>query len=207
MVVDLGSHRGEFALELVQRFGAQCHAVEASPLLFEQISGEAGLHRHLMAMAGHDGEVAFFLSSLPESSSIHEGVPDSHPINARAVTLDTFLAQAGIQFVDLLKVDIEGAEQALMSSAADTTLLRVGQISIEFHDFLGFSAPEEVRAIRRRLRRLGFFELRVSRDNSNCLFVQRRVVGLTLPQLMVARYVERNLKGLRRVLRRRRATT
>jgi hypothetical protein len=48
--------------------------------------------------------------------------------------LDTLLAIADIQHVDILKVDIEGAELELFKSRPDHWLDRVNMVIVETHD-------------------------------------------------------------------------
>ena len=45
-----------------------------------------------------------------------------------------FLAQHGLKSVDLLKLDIEGAELELLSAL--TSPSNIAQITVEFHDFM-----------------------------------------------------------------------
>jgi len=57
----------------------------------------------------------------------------------------------------LLKIDIEGAEEAVFNSTSDATLCKVKHTTIEFHDFRPASiSTEEVNKITNRLKRLGF---------------------------------------------------
>jgi hypothetical protein len=93
------------------------------------------------------------------------------------ITLETFLNNQRIELVDLLKIDIEGAEEAVFNSTRDTTLCNVKQISIEFHDFMpGSISTEEVNKITNRLKRLGFICLPFSymlfgMESSDFLFI------------------------------------
>ena len=73
------------------------------------------------------------------------------------ITLETFLNNPRIELVDLLKIDIEGAQEAIFNSTRDATLCQVKHSTIEFHDFLpGSISSEEVKKITNRLKRLGF---------------------------------------------------
>ncbi len=53
--------------------------------------------------------------------------------SVRAATLDELLKENGVDVVDLLKLDIEGAEKEVFESSA-TWIGRVGAIAIEVHD-------------------------------------------------------------------------
>ncbi len=71
-------------------------------------------------------------------------------LKAEAVTLADL---AGGRDIDLLKLDIEGAEASVLSAARDEDLLRIGAIVIEVH---GQHDPFAADRIRNRLTRLGF---------------------------------------------------
>jgi FkbM family methyltransferase len=63
--------------------------------------------------------------------------PDKSPINqVKAVTVPGIMKSLGVNHIDILKVDIEGAEYELFKSGADAWLGAVGQIVIELHDRL-----------------------------------------------------------------------
>jgi len=59
--------------------------------------------------------------------------------------LPTLLDQAGINKVDILKIDIEGAELELFSNGTDEWLQRIGLIIIETHDRFRPGSEEAVR--------------------------------------------------------------
>ena len=52
------------------------------------------------------------------------------------LTLKLFMAKCGIETADLIKVDIKGAELNMFEACSDELLSRVGQFSVEFHDFI-----------------------------------------------------------------------
>jgi len=52
----------------------------------------------------------------------------------RAVTVPALLRQLGIEYIDILKLDIEGAERELFKEGTESWLGSVGQIIIELHD-------------------------------------------------------------------------
>jgi FkbM family methyltransferase len=63
----------------------------------------------------------------------------------RALTMDGLLLELGSERVDLLKVDIEGAEKEVFGSGATAWTERVGLIAIEIHDWLREGCGEMVR--------------------------------------------------------------
>lgn len=63
----------------------------------------------------------------------------------QACTLDEVLAHCGIEFVDLLKIDIEGSEKEVFE-CSEAWIGRVGVIVIELHDSLKAGCSEAVHA-------------------------------------------------------------
>lgn len=120
------------------------------------------------------------------------------------LTLDRFLERAGATRIDLLKVDIEGAELGMFESSAGATLLAVKQIAVEFHDFIDTSARTRMRVadIKRLLRQLGFAQISFSRDNTDLLFLNRSLINVSALEVVRLTYVTRNFKGIQRAIHR-----
>src|SRR5262249_12045121 len=55
--------------------------------------------------------------------------------SVEAVTVDTLMTRYGLDFVDLLRVDIEGAEQEVFADVS-RWIHKVGTIGVELHDRL-----------------------------------------------------------------------
>ncbi len=51
-----------------------------------------------------------------------------------AISISTLMAQFNIKFIDILKIDIEGAEKELFSQNYEPWLSKTGLIAIELHD-------------------------------------------------------------------------
>jgi FkbM family methyltransferase len=182
VVIDAGANVGGFSRGMVDRFGCLCYAVEPVPELFARIPEEPRVRRFPLALGGADGEVVLHLSGNPEANSVHAGIAAGFGSRGTLVadlsSLDGFLARAGLQGADLLKLDIEGSEIALLESVREETLERIGQITVEFHDFLdGSRDGEAIAALKRRLRRAGFLCVVLSRPSSHhgdTLFINLR---------------------------------
>ncbi len=161
VVIDGGANVGGFSRGMVERFGCLCYAVEPVPDLFARIPEDPRVRRFPLALGGGDGEVVLHLSGNPEANSadpaIAAGFGSRGTLVATLASLESFLARAGLDGADLLKLDIEGSEIALLENAGEETLRRIGQITVEFHDFLdGSRDSAAIAALKRRLGRAGF---------------------------------------------------
>ena len=64
-------------------------------------------------------------------------------------------------------MDVEGAEIEVIASLDDDQIKRVGQWTIEFHDFMGMMTGSDVERCVERITALGFHELFWSRRRNN----------------------------------------
>jgi FkbM family methyltransferase len=182
VVIDAGANVGAFSRGIVDRFGALCYAVEPVPELFARLPEEPRVRRFRMALGGTDGEAVIHLSGNPEAHSVDPAIAASFggrgTVTAPLASLEGFLVRAGLDRVDLLKLDIEGAEIPLLENAREETLRRIGQITVELHDFLaGRQDASRIRSLKRRLRRAGFLCVVLSRaagHHGDTLFINLR---------------------------------
>lgn len=109
---------------------------------FDEISFEVGLHED-PALA--HCEVHVFdggtWRALPDRASAARYNFTTHRLRIGATdsgtdrTLQTIMACLGHRYIDILKIDIEGAEAAVLPQVARSGLLdRIGQLLVEFHD-------------------------------------------------------------------------
>jgi FkbM family methyltransferase len=74
---------------------------------------------HAEALAGHTGEVTFYASTTASNqgiSSILPGVGRADRQQVASLTLDDFVATLGSRRIDVMKLDIEGAEREVFGS-------------------------------------------------------------------------------------------
>jgi FkbM family methyltransferase len=182
VIIDLGANRGNFSNELVSEYGCLCYAIEAVPRLFDTIPHHPRIRKFNLAISEKNSPISFSVSSQEESGSVSKLPSDmvAETISVNGVTLGSFIVSQRIDTVDLLKIDIEGAETGLLKTIDDATLSRIKQITVEFHDFLPyFDQKEDIRIIKHRLDNLGFECIRYSmRYHADVLFINRTLSGL-----------------------------
>jgi len=139
-VVDLGANIGLFSLFVLDRFpSAVVHSVEASRETYEILRRNSTINGGLAwevlwgAMWSRDGEISF--NEDQQGSTGHHidlSATARRRSNVPALSLSTLLRERVKSDVDLLKVDIEGAEEAVLCE--DPALLRsVGAVTAEIH--------------------------------------------------------------------------
>jgi len=140
VILDVGANIGLFSVWV----GRQ--APEARVLAFEPFEENCTGMRANLAGWRHSVEVhQLALGATAGVGAMMDGgdrsldhrltmsVSDSKP-TVRVITLDDAVALAGTKMIDLLKIDIEGAEADVMGAASPSTMRRIRRIALEFHD-------------------------------------------------------------------------
>jgi FkbM family methyltransferase len=203
VVLDVGANLGNFSRLMAERFGCLCHALEPNPAVLARIPAHDRIRTHQLAVAGRSGTLRLNIDADPECSSL-QPVPGRHyldEIEVRAVTLEEFASGQGLGGIDVLKMDIEGSEVEVLDSCSDEFLGRVGQLTVELHDFTGQVTQAEVDRILARLEGLGFFPIKMARGGYiDTLAINRRRCGVSAAECLYLRHVVRNWHGLRRMV-------
>jgi FkbM family methyltransferase len=134
-IVDVGANIGMFSLYCLWRHRrADVLALEPAPATFRLLRRNAGQNPGLRwrtlrcALWSQDGEVGF---ENREYSTSNRVAPDGDS-RAPAIRLETLCARHLAPSIDLMKVDIEGAEEAAICGQ-ERALERVAHLVIELH--------------------------------------------------------------------------
>ena len=127
---------------------------------------------HSIALAGEQGTLKFYPPKNPEHVSFSlDNLQDTDtPIEVAAETIDSLMTKLGHTKVDLLKLDIEGAEYNVLRQMLAFDILP-GVLCIEFDGLLhGRRSVGETQVLLRRLGRAGY-HLIVDDGNANHTYV------------------------------------
>jgi len=180
-VIDLGMNKGDFAKVMRDRYGCSVAGLEANPSLAKATSNLSGILCKNAAISGSDGFVEFLIDE-ENSEASRISVQASRivdTITVPCVSLSTFLCQIGAEEVDLLKLDVEGAELDVVEKTDPVDLLRCAQITIEFHSFIYPDQAGRVESAIAKLSELGFYHLDFSISRADVLFINTKMVDLT----------------------------
>jgi FkbM family methyltransferase len=204
-VLDLGANCGHFAQAITRRFDCNCVAVEPSPIPFDAIPVTSRISKIQAAVADKSGTMLFHVASESVASSlVRRASSHLESIEVRVFSLADLLAHGGWSRIDLLKIDIEGAEIGMLAACPDEILACIAQISVEFHDFCDITPEVDVKETLARLHGLGFYSVRMSRiGHQDTWLINRRLVNISTSELLFTRYCIRNWKGMKRVAKRR----
>lgn len=183
IVIDAGcSYEADFSEFMIAHYGAKAYAVDPTMKHRKALTAledkHAGRLTYLpFAICAADGSLVFHESKTNESGSIlkdHVNMVCDETISyeVKALTLNSLRNHIGVEQVDILKLDIEGAEYELLRDVHREELLPFKQIFIEFHHHAVSRFTEaDTRALVARICEFGFSSY--SLDDHNYLF--RRV--------------------------------
>jgi FkbM family methyltransferase len=145
IALDLGANVGAHALFMGDAVGSsgKVYAVEPTEYAFKRLVRNVSLNpslgdviRPIQAYVG-DGRpppsevyASWKLVSEPAQHPIHQGTAKS-TAGARSTTLDELVKELGITRLDLIKIDVDGGEPAILAGGAETLSRLRPQILIE----------------------------------------------------------------------------
>lgn len=144
-IVDLGANIGLFAI-MAHSHNSTAQIISVEPFaatyqgLVENVAN-LNLQKYVetreLAVSGNEAEVFFDgAEGIPShSQKIVSRESVQNPVSVPAKDLKQFLDDENLEEVDFLKMDVEGAEYAIIESASCETLRRLRRIGIEYHRF------------------------------------------------------------------------
>ena len=170
LIFDCGSNIGMSILFFKKLYPkARIVAFEPDPFTFAALSTNISQNHlsevqlHQAALGKFDGEIEFFRDACTQSSSLMMSTVrerhDGPSIKVPALKLSTFITSA----VDLLKIDVEGAEFAVLTDLANAGKLRfIRRIHLEYHHHIDHSV-DNLSSLLRLMEEHGFgYQIRSS---------------------------------------------
>jgi FkbM family methyltransferase len=174
VIIDAGANIGLTSVFFANRFPtARIIAVEPEPANFELLKKNVAYYPNVTplraALWKEDGNVTLF---DPGSGSWgfqtrEQRDGESGTGSVPSMSIATLMARCSLQWIDLLKVDIEGAEKEVFERA-EAWIERVGILMIELHDRDKAGCTASVRSATRN------FDLAWSRGETTVLRHRRR---------------------------------
>ncbi len=151
---DVGANLGEVALHMARRVGpgGQVHAFEPAPPIYERLRlhvernrlGDV-VHAHPIALSDLTGPCTIAFPGAEQDNQGLGSIVNLGPksgaarATAAAMTLDEFMTDRGLTRLDLMKVDIQGGEPALLRGGRRTLTDLAPDLLMEI-------SPEDLRA-------------------------------------------------------------
>jgi FkbM family methyltransferase len=155
-----------FDLDLIRLYGLHIWAFDPTPESLEWLRNQdtpSTFHVVECGLAGHDGTAAFSpLSPRWECRSMIRGTRNQDELTVLPVRrLPSLMRELGHDHIDLLKLDIEGAEYEVIDDIVKSRV-SVNQVLVEFHHRFPGIHPELTRVAARCLNDLGLKIFHVS---------------------------------------------
>jgi FkbM family methyltransferase len=166
LVLDCGANIGKVTMAF-RRVGARVHAFEPDPhaqtRFRAHFAGDPGVTLHPVGVGAEPGRFTLHrtrdFASNPDRASIasslfvHDQHGDSDAVEVEVIDLLAFIRGLDRK-VDLLKMDIEGAEVAILERMFDEGLHRdIGHVYVETHERFSPDLAARTAALRERIAR------------------------------------------------------
>lgn len=180
VVIDVGiGENMSFSESLIRKYECVVYGFDPTPRAMQYVKG-AGNRRFILqpaALGVKSGVAKFYLPSDERNVSgaiIYERHLKAEPIEVAMLSLEDICSMNGFDRIDLLKLDVEGAEYEIIESEAFGRKAEViRQLCLEFHHRWPNIGRARTDAAVSRLRHLGFKCVWISRtSNEEYTFVR-----------------------------------
>ena len=166
-----------FDLSLIETYGVQVHAFDPTPKSLAWLAEQKlpqEMHVHDFGVADFDGTAAFAAPEDPAhvSYSLRRAPGSADVAEGRVYRLRTIMERLGHTHVDLLKMDIEGAEYDVLQDLVDSRV-DVRQLLVEFHHRFEQIGVEQTRAALAALNANGYRIFSVSPSGEEYSLIRR----------------------------------
>lgn len=179
VVFDIGANIGQFTLLAAKNVGpsGSVHSFEPGPEEYHRLCDNVRLNRfgqvHTVqkAICDQEGHVAFHTCSADGLGAYNSlGKPfreaNIQTVRVQATTLDRYVEAHGIGYVDLVKMDIEGAEMAALCGGSRLfSGVKAPLLVCEFSDPAAAGMGHTTRDLRRALEQLGYAIFRYNMES------------------------------------------
>lgn len=151
IVFDIGGYKGWFVDKIHNKYGSKIYCFEPLPQFAQSIKKSYGQHKNIKifskGLSNFDGETNIYVNN--DASSMHN--KNGKLTKVTVTTLDKVLEQEKIDFIDLMKINIEGAEYPFLEDIINKNLqTKIGNFQVQFH-MVGENYEERYDSIKKEL--------------------------------------------------------
>jgi len=156
-----------FDLDLIKRFGLTVHAFDPTPGSIEWVKSQSlppQFRMHEFGLASYDGTARLYPPEITRHIShsvLYREKTAAGAIDVPVKRLATIARELRHTQVDLLKMDIEGAEYDALDDCLDSSIA-INQLLVEFHHRFPGAGLDKTRRALRSLAAHGFLVFNVS---------------------------------------------
>lgn len=169
-----------FDLKLMEHFRMPVFTFDPSPRSIEWVKTQRlpeGFHFYPYGLGSIDGEISFSEPADPGYHSLYMTNPGSEEGNGIVThvlpvnRLETIMKELGHERLDILKMDIEGAEYEVIEEIIALPV-EISQVLIEFHHRFGHIGIGKTKQAIAALNRAGYRIFNVSASGEEISFIQ-----------------------------------
>jgi FkbM family methyltransferase len=163
VIADVGANKGIYAAWILNRVRASLYCYEPDPWNYECLVHNVGARARTFKFAVGSREGVAILHQVPGGRALSSIVPGrlqargtpTIPVEVRVVPLTTVVETCSSE-IDLLKMDVEGAEYDILLNSPAEAFTRVRRIVVEYDAVSSVNPSVGGRELAGRLRHLGF---------------------------------------------------
>jgi len=171
----------EFDISLIEKYGVRVHAFDPTPSSIDMLDGRdlpQQFEFHPWAVTAADGSLTFYPRLKKDGTKsdvmytmIAEDETREDAIEVPAYSLSTISEKLGHQQIDLMKMDIEGAEYEVLDGLLASPI-KPTQLLVEFHHRFPGIGLEKTADVIERLRRAGYKVFAISEIGREISFLR-----------------------------------
>lgn len=151
-VFDVGGYKGEFAASMINKYDCTVFVFEPIPqfynIIVNKFSGNRNVRPYCFGLS--DTTSVEKISMTDNTSSLF--IKDNNAVTINLKSATEFIRENDINRIDLIKINIEGSEYALLESLIQNNLItRFKNIQVQFHDFIIENARARMENIQQQL--------------------------------------------------------
>jgi FkbM family methyltransferase len=163
---------------IIERYQVQVHAFDPTPKSIawvQQQNTPPQFHFYGYGIADHDGVLQFY---PPEDAAhvsytvLHKAQTAAKMVELPVKQLATIMRELGHEHIDMLKMDIEGAEYRVLDNILKSGLA-ITQILVEFHPHIAPMTVKDTIAAVKKLQQHGYKLFAISDSGEEFSFIKR----------------------------------
>jgi len=140
IVFDVGGYEGWFTEQINNKYGSKIFCFEPLKKFYEQIQSKFINNKNVfvfpLAISDENKKEIIYINN--DASSVFK--KSGQPSEIDCITLNKAMLDNNINYINLIKINIEGAEYQLLEYMIKNNLIeKCDNIQVQFHDFIEYS--------------------------------------------------------------------